>query len=308
MQFEKAVRKQAKLRLALSGPSGSGKTMGALLIAKGLGGRIAVMDTERDSASLYSESFKLSTGKIFTPPEFYSLSLAPPYAPERFVEAIRAAESAGYDVLIIDSITHEWNGSGGCLEINDELARAKFRGNTWSAWNETTPRHRAVIDAIQQSRMHIIATMRSKTETTQSEEGGKKKVLKLGMKAEQRDGFEYEFTTVLDIIHDGNFATSSKDRTGLFSGDPKPITEQTGVMLREWLVSGAAMVEPELPHLDETEVVDMLSAIGAANSLEELRQKFGMAWTHGKGFPDAQARYKVAYDTRTAALSAMTGA
>lgn len=307
MQFEKAVRKQARLRLALSGPSGSGKTMGALFIAKGLGGRIAVIDTERDSASLYSEAFKLSSGNMFTPPAFDSLSLAPPYAPERFVEAIKSAESAGYDVLIIDSITHEWNGSGGCLEINDELARAKFRGNTWSAWNETTPRHRAVIDAIQQSRMHIIATMRSKTETTQSEEGGKKKVLKLGMKAEQRDGFEYEFTTVLDIIHDGNFATASKDRTGLFSGDPKPITEKTGVMLREWLVSGA-VVEPDHSHLDETEVVDMLSAIGAANSLEELRQEFGFAWTHSKGFPDAQNRYKAAYDTRTAELSAMTGA
>lgn len=235
MKFEKAVRRKAKLRLALSGPSGSGKTKGALLLAEGLGGRIAVIDTEHNSASLYASDH-----------DFDAMNLEPPYTPERFVEAVKMAESAKYDILILDSITHEWSGKGGCLELVDEVARSKFRGNTWSAWNDITPRHRAFLDCILRSPLHIIVTMRSKTETAQVEENNKKKVVKLGMKAEQRDGFEYEMTTVLDIVHDGHFANASKDRTGLFGGDPHIITRQTGEILRKWLESGADEVRPTM--------------------------------------------------------------
>lgn len=238
MKFTKAIRRKARLRLALTGPSGSGKTYGALMIAKGLGGRIAVIDTEHGSASLYCHLA-----------EFDTLELAPPYSPERYIEAIKAAEAEGYDVIVIDSATHEWSGAGGCLEINDKTAKARFQGNTWSAWNDTTPRHRAFIDAMLQSPAHIIATGRSKTETAQTEgPNGKKKVVKLGMKTEQRDGFEYEFTCVLDLIHDGHFATASKDRTGLFAGDNQPVSEATGAALREWLESGAEPIqEPATP-------------------------------------------------------------
>lgn len=238
MQFQKAQRRKAKLRLGIGGPSGSGKTMGALLIAKGMGGRIAVIDTERDSASLYAEPLKLPSGELFEPPEFDALSLEPPYTPERFIEAIRAAEAAGYDICIIDSTTAEWSGMGGCLELVDAVAKSSFGGNSYMAWSAITPRHRAFLDAMLRSSMHIIATMRSKTETAQVDDGRKKKVVKLGMKAEQRDGIEYEFTTVLDLIHDGHFAVASKDRTGLFVGDPAPITEETGRRVMAWLESG----------------------------------------------------------------------
>lgn len=231
MQFTKATRKKAKLRLALTGPSGAGKTYSALVLAKGIGGRIAVIDTEHESASLYAGLPEM--------PEFETLNLAPPFTPERFAEAVQAAEAAGFEILILDSITHEWNGAGGCLELVDEIARAKFKGNTWSAWSEINPRHRAFLDALLRSPLHIIATMRSKTETAQTEENGRKKVVKLGMKSEQRDGFEYEMTVVLDLVHDGHFATATKDRTGLFAGhDPKPITEDTGAALKEWLEEG----------------------------------------------------------------------
>lgn len=120
--FRKAKRGLSKLRLALSGVSGSGKTYSALLLAKGLGGRIAVVDTERGSASLYADMPGI--------PDFDVLDLEAPFSPERYVEAIRAAESAGYDVLIIDSMSHEWTGKGGCLELADEIATARFRGNT----------------------------------------------------------------------------------------------------------------------------------------------------------------------------------
>ena len=179
------------------------------------------------------------------------IDLRPPFTPEAYIEAIDAAEAAGADCIIIDSISHEWNGKGGVLELSDEIARAKFKGNTWSAWSELTPRHRAFIDRMLRSSAHIIATGRSKTETAQVDDHGRKKVVKLGMKIESRDGCEYEFTTVLDLIHDGHFAVASKDRTGIFSADPKPVTVETGKAFADWLAGGAAQ-EPAASPLVET--------------------------------------------------------
>lgn len=258
MKFQKATRKQAKLRLALTGPSGSGKTYSALLMASGMGGKIAVIDTERSSASLYSHLV-----------EFDALDLAPPYTPERFIQAIEAAEEAGYDILVVDSITHEWSGVGGCLELVDEVARSKYKGNSWSAWNDITPRHRSFLDKMMASNLHIIATMRSKTDTAQVDEGGRKRVVKLGMKSEQRDGAEYEFTIVLDLVHDGHFATASKDRTGLFSGDPKPISAETGQRVIEWLNSG----EPLKPETPKAESGGITPTAGATDRIDPDRRE-----------------------------------
>lgn len=266
MKFNKAQRKKAKLRLGLTGPSGSGKTYGALLIAQGIGGSIAVVDTEKGSASLYEHLT-----------DFDVLELEAPYTPERFIEAIDSAEKAGYSTLIIDSITHEWSGSGGCLELNDEIAKSKFRGNTWSAWNETTVRHRAFLDRMMQSKMHIIATIRSKTETAQQESiTGKKQVVKLGMKAEQRDGIEYELTTVLDIVHEGHYAVASKDRTGLFvDKDPKAITIHTGKALLDWLEGGVEPItEPTRDFKpNDQEWIDLIEQ---TKTLDELKVAWGM--------------------------------
>jgi hypothetical protein len=272
--FQKATRKKSKLRLALTGPSGSGKTFGALTIARELGSRIACIDTENGSASLYSHLV-----------DFDVLELSPPYSPERYIEAIRAAERAGYEVLIIDSATHEWSGNGGVLELVDEVAKARFKGNSWSAWNEMTPRHRKFIDAMLQSKMHIIATGRSKTETAQIEENGRKKVAKLGMKTEQRDGFEYEFTIVLDIVHDGHYANASKDRTGMFVGDPRPITADTGKRLLAWLESGA---EPSESWQEEIERLS--AAILAAGDIPALKTAFEAADARAKANQDPSAR------------------
>ncbi|OTG82385.1 ATP-binding protein [Acinetobacter sp. ANC 4648] len=227
--FKKAERKNAKLRLALAGPTGSGKTLGALLIAKGIGGKVAVVDTENSSAELYANVMDFDTANI-----------QPPYSPKKFIAAIQAAEKAGYNTVILDSITHEWSGVGGCLEMVDALGKGKFKGNTWGAWSEVTPEHRKFIDAMLHSSINIIVTMRSKMDTVQVDAGGgKKKVEKLGLKAEQRDGIEYEFTTVLDITHGDYYAIATKDRTGLFL-QPEQITEQTGIKLNQWLSSGSA--------------------------------------------------------------------
>ncbi|EXS26785.1 AAA domain protein [Acinetobacter sp. 742879] len=266
--FQKAERKQAKLRLALSGPTGSGKTESALKLAAGIGGRIAVVDTEDSSASLYADRY-----------DFYAANLTPPYTPEKFTAAIKAAEQAGFDILILDSITHEWSGTGGCLEIVDTLTKGKFKGNSWAAWSEVTPRHRKFIDAILHSSIHIIVTLRSKMDTIQTETNGKKKVEKVGMKSEQRDGIEYEFTTVLDLNAD-HFANATKDRTHIFT-EPMMINEGTGVCLREWLLSGSA--DATIDGNQFLEIEDLMQRAGInienyclkrkLNSLMDLQQQ-----------------------------------
>lgn len=281
--FKKAERKQAKLRLALAGPSGSGKTMSALLMAKGLGGRIAVIDTEHGSASLYADIA-----------DFDVLELHAPYSPERYAEAITAAEQAGYSVLIIDSYSHEWTGSGGCLESNEKLAHQKFKGNTWAAWNETTPRHRKLTDKILTSPLHIICTMRSKTETVQGEG---KKILKLGMKSEQRDGTDYEFTVVLDITHDGHAAIASKDRTKLFD-QPEVISEETGRRLLAWLNDGKSQAD-----LQATALQDALSKIPVTETMQELQSVYSAAYRILEQSPDNLAQLNAAKDQRKAELA-----
>ena len=267
--FKKAERKNAKLRLALAGPTGSGKTMGALLIAKGIGGKVAVVDTENSSAELYADVMHFDTANI-----------QPPYSPEKFISAIEAAEKAGYTTVILDSITHEWSGVGGCLEMVDALGKGKFKGNSWGAWSEVTPKHRKFIDAMLHSSINIIVTMRSKMETVQTNDGGKKKVEKLGLKAEQRDGIEYEFTTVLDITHGDNFAIATKDRTGLFA-QPERISEQTGIKLNQWLSSGSA--DATINGNQYLELEDLMTQAGVdiekycakrkLNSLQDVRQQ-----------------------------------
>lgn len=249
MAFKKAERKQAKSRILLAGTPGSGKTYGAQSIAKGMGGKVACIDTERGSASLYAEEFS-----------FDVMELQPPYNPESFIAAIHEAEEAGYDILIIDSITHEWSGQGGILEIVDHVSRSKYRGNSYAAWNEGTPRHQKFIDAMLASKCHIIATVRTKAVYVETEkQNGKKAIEKLGSAPQQRDGIDFEFTTVLDLNVDGNIAVASKDRTGLFK-DPFVITEQTGQALMAWLNKGVPN-KPENTENNNKEYVHNCSEI-----------------------------------------------
>ena len=228
MQLQRATRKKSKLRLNLSGPAGSGKTYSALLMAKGLIGswdKIAVIDTENGSASLYSHLG-----------DFNTIDLQPPYTPERYNEAIDACIAGGIECIIIDSSSHEWSGTGGCIEINEKLAQSKFKGNTWSAWSQTTPRHDSFVNKVLQAPVHIITCTRSKMETVMTDD---KKVKKLGMKDIQREGWEYELTVSLNIDRDTHMAMASKDRTNLFEGkDPFVITEKTGKAILKWCETG----------------------------------------------------------------------
>ena len=294
VQIRKARRSASKLRALLTGPSGSGKTYSALLLAKGLGGRTVVIDTEEGSSDLYD-----------TLHDFDVVDLKPPFTPERYVEAITACEQAGYEVIVIDSITHEWNGKGGCLELVDDIARAKFKGNTWSAYSEITPRHRAFIDAMLRSSAHIVATARSKTETAQVDEGGRKKVVKLGMAVETRQGAEYEFTVVLDLIHDGHYAVASKDRTNMFGGDPKPVTVETGRMFADWLAGATPAQPPANPLVQQ--IRDAI-AVAEPDKLDGYCTRISKLWADGRLSDDErrelQAFAKSRIDETTAAPAA----
>lgn len=245
MQFRKAERKKAKLRLALAGPSGSGKTYSALLIAKGLGGPVAVVDTERGSSELYADNGKIDL-------DFDVLQLEPPYNPSRYIEAIRAAKKGGYNVVIIDSGSHAWMGEGGMLDEVDKATKAN-KGNTMAGWKAVAPLEKKFLEAITGTDIHIIMTLRTKTEweISKDEKSGKTKPVKVGLKPEQRAGIEYEFTVAFDLSVDGNIATASKDRTDLFADQYFTPTEETGKTLLAWLNSGKeveASKQPESPE------------------------------------------------------------
>lgn len=254
MELRKATRQKAKLRVGVSGPSGSGKTFSALLLAKSLSSamdKVAIIDTENGSADLYSH-----VG------EFNVITLQAPYSPERYIEAISECAKAGMEVVIIDSATHEWDGKGGILESNELLGQTKFRGNSWAAWSVSTPRHQKFIEAITTSTMHMITTARAKTDTVQTED---KKVKKIGLKEIQREGFEYELTVNFTLDREGHYATTSKDRTGIFiHKDPFVITEETGKLLKDWSEKGIEPITPPDPKIKENKgkIMTLLRMLG----------------------------------------------
>lgn len=227
--FKKAVKHESRLRMSIAGPSGSGKTYTALTLAHALKGDkgVALIDTERGSASKYADIF----------PEFDVIELDT-FSPALFVEIIKEAESAGcYSVLVIDSLSHAWNGTGGLLEIVDSIARRKYQGNTFAAWKDATPLQNQLIDAITRSRLHIIVTMRAKQEYAmeKDERTGKTSPKKVGMAPIQRDGMEYEMDIAADMDIE-NTMVIQKSRCPQLSGQviAKP-TAQVADVLSAWL-------------------------------------------------------------------------
>lgn len=230
--FRKAERRKAKLRLAITGTSGSGKTYGALQVAFGLGGRIAMIDTENGSGDLYCHLGNYDIA-----------SLTAPYDPRKYAQLIHEAEQAGYEIIIIDSLSHEWNGTGGCLDLQMRVAETSKSQNSYVAWGKVTPLHNAMFEAILSSPCHIIATMRSKTDYLQCRnDAGRMEIKKIGLAPVQREGSDYEFSTVFDLS-DNHMASVSKDRTGIFDGQVFTLTQDTGKILRKWLDAGEETVK-----------------------------------------------------------------
>ncbi|WP_435255512.1 AAA family ATPase [Tenacibaculum sp. A30] len=254
MQLEPSKRDAVKLRIGLSGASGFGKTYSALLLAYGLTknwNKIAVIDTENKSASLYSHLGN-----------FQVINLEAPFSPSRYIEGIKLCESNNnIEVIILDSISHEWNGSGGCLDIHNKLG-ARFQD-----WNKVTKLHQAFVDAILQSSCHIITTTRRKTHySLDIKPNGKAKVTKLGTKEITREGWEYELTVNFELINQENKAVISKDRTSLFSTRNEfVITEEVGEKLAQWCVPRHLKIEEILQQIAEAKTIPELTTIYKSN-------------------------------------------
>lgn len=268
--FVKAEKKQAKLRLALIGPSGSGKTFSALAIATGLanGGKIAVIDTERSSASLYADIFN-----------FDVLALES-FNPLKYVEAIHEAENAGYAVIIVDSLSHAWAGTDGVLEMhNEETIKSKSK-NSYMAWRNVTPVHNKLVDSLIGCKAHIICTMRSKMEYVQEkdENTGKTIVRKIGMQPIQKEGLDFEFTICGDLDTEHNLVISKSRCRDVADSVWKKPGKEFADKLMTWLMSGK-VADPEPPKVDafaeaikdfEEYALDYLIHIGWLKKTEKL--------------------------------------
>lgn len=261
LQIHKAERKKSKLRCGLVGPAGSGKTYSALRLAKGLGSKIVVIDTENGSADLYANLC-----------EYDVLPLEAPFTAEKYVQAIKMCEEANYDVIIIDSLTHAWAGEGGILD--EQAKRASGGKNSYTAWRDVTPKHQALIEAMLQSSAHIIATMRAKTEYVLQENNGKMVPKKMGMAPVQREGMDYEFTVVFDVNYE-HYVEVSKDRTDLFKGKIFQITEKTGLELKDWLEG-----DPTIEYATQKQL-KMFNTVGSelyGDEWEEMKEKTRKAY------------------------------
>jgi hypothetical protein len=279
MEIRKAHRTKAKLRLGIAAPSGAGKTYSALLLAFGLGGKVGLIDTEHGSGDLYAHLG-----------DYDIIGIEAPYSVSKYTEAIKAFEEAGYDTIIIDSLSHAWAGDGGLL---DKQGKLSDRGeNSYAAWRKVTPDHNALVDAMLQSKAHIIATMRAKQDyVLEVNDKGKQQPKKVGLAPVQRDGMEYEFTVMLDVDMQ-HVASASKDRTSLFDGRYFKINQDTGKELLTWLESGSE--PPKKPTMSDQAIADHMAAFDECTTPASLKAAGDKACAIADAMGDEAAKAKLA--------------
>lgn len=259
LQIMQATREKIYPKIALMAPSGGGKTYGALRLATGMAeelkketgkdAKIIMLNTESSRGRYYSDEFNYDIADIDAP-----------HNPEKYVEAIEEVVKLGYSILIIDSTSHEWEGKGGCLELQQQA------GGTYQSWGKVTPRHQKFINAIADSPIYIIATMRGKDQYEMTKDDkGKTSVQKLGVGAKQRDGFEYEFTCTFLIDQKTNTAEVQKDNTHIFEGQGATLlTEAHGRKIVEWANKGEGytpVVRNEEPVVNDDELKSVKAEI-----------------------------------------------
>lgn len=233
--FNKAVKTESKLRMAIAGPSGSGKTYTALAVAAALvpGGKVAVIDTEHGSAAKYADLFAFDVANA-----------APPYHPDGLVKLVTFAASSGYDVVIVDSTSHYWNGAGGILDIKEDIERKMRTPNSYTSWKDVTPIHQRMVDTLVGINAHVIVTMRSKQDYVLVEKNGKQVPQKVGMAPVQRDGFEYEFDVMLDMdIKNVGHVTKTRCPALTDADFVRPGADFAAI-LRDWLTGAAPEQAP----------------------------------------------------------------
>lgn len=297
--FSKATRRQAKARVGLCGPSGSGKTMTALRMAHGIvqesGGRIAVIDTEHGSASLYA-----GMGIEFDAANLNS------FAPERYIEALQAAADGGYAVVIIDSLSHAWAGKDGILDSVDKAGKRSAGGN-FSAWRDATPRHNALVEAMLACPCHLFATLRTKVEHVIENVGGKTVVRKVGLQPVMRDGIEYEFTLCGDVNAEHEFVITKTRATWAKDLIIREAGEEFGRQLVRWLNEGEAPASeaPRFAAASADSLAPTLAAIETASAaaLDKLAPRVEARAAAGEISEEARAAILARIEARREALA-----
>jgi len=256
--FEKATKTQCKLRMAIIGSSGCGKTYTSLLLASELGKKIALIDTERRSARKYSDIFDFNVLELDN------------FHPNHYIQAIDLAEKDGFKVLIIDSLSHAWNGTNGALNLVDQAASRMRTSNSFAAWRQVTPLHNKLIDTILKSNLHIIVTMRAKTEySVEKDEKGKTVIRKIGLQPIQREGLEYEFDICGDMDITNNMVISKTRCSSLQQAViPKP-GKELALTLKEWLNSGEPIRKKPSTDKDEKLTASQKKILTILNDLSD---------------------------------------
>lgn len=312
LQFNKAIKHEARGRVGIVGPAGGGKSFTSLVLARALAGpkgKIAAIDTEHGSLSKYADRFEFDVIELDT------------FSPENFMGALDAAEAAKYAVFMADSLSHFWMGNGGALEFVD-LASKRHR-DQMGGWKEFRPHEREMVDRMIASPCHVIVTMRTKTDYQEvTDSNGKKKRVKVGLAPVQREGLEYEFDLVGYMDDENNFLVD-KTRCPELSGRvmPKPDAKAFDPFVK-WLAGverpAVAPRAPEPPkttktaaastteagRMPEGALIDHISAIEAAADVESAKSAFGTAWMAAKKAGDEKAKiqFQAAYDARKVAL------
>lgn len=291
MQIRKAERKKSKLRIGISGASGSGKTWSALELAHGIGGKVGLIDTESGRGDFYAGSkSKHDRGLDF---DYDIIRLEKPFNPEKYIEAIHTFEDQGYDVLIIDSLSHAWEGQGGILDIVE-------KGNGWfnGGGKIATPKQHALVEAIISSKMHVIATLRAKTEyVIEMNDRGKNAPRKVGLKPVQKDGIEYEFTVFMNIDQNHN-AVLTKDNTNTYDQTPVAPSPSMGKKFIDWMERGAD-VKDERTLFVENDLTPILEEFDYIQTLDELKKYYsGMYHKYASVYPEEFTQIEEAKNRR----------
>lgn len=272
-QFRPAVREQTKLLISLAGSSGSGKTYSALRLARGLAGpdgKIAVIDTEANRALHYADQFQFDHG-----------DLVAPFRPATYLQAIKAAEQAGYDVIVIDSMSHEYEGEGGVLQWAEQLAgKMKPPKN----WVEPKLAHKRMVQALLQLRAHLIFCMRADQKMRLEKVNGKVEITPAeALPPQERwkpiteKSFIYEMTTSLLMTADRPgvpIPIKLQEQHRPAFPDGQPVTEGSGAALAEWANGGSAPQSRGNPIADSYELAEAAAQGGHASFT---------AWWNGPG-------------------------
>lgn len=270
--FQEAKREKIWIKALLGGSSGSGKTYTALRLATGIaskcGGDVVAIDTENGRIKYYAGEFK-----------FKYLQLTEPYTPEKYIEAIDAAVDAGFKVLILDSISHEWTY---CNDLHTSMP-----GNSWTNWSKITPRHNAFCEKILQSPIHVIATVRGKDEYVAEDKDGKTVPKKVGVGFTQRGNLEYDYTVTFNLDQSTHVAEVMKDNTHVFEGRYEMLTEKDGVALYNWANSGDGIM-PTAPKASFEEAKETVETV-----IEQIKEEFESSMKNGK---DKEELYAIIQD------------